>query len=152
MNRTWEEIKSIFEPDGSLLDIYVHKISLSDWEKVINLINQKYTVNYNNLIDKDDVFNFLTDKTGELEYKTAFIDLGNIQINCHFFLEDEIEFDIDPKEVNSLKDFEKTEKFITNISYTLDKKVILTPENYPEYLLLEIDTNRKTNKLFNDKK
>jgi hypothetical protein len=32
MNREWNDIKWIFEHDGSLRDIYIQDVSLSDWD------------------------------------------------------------------------------------------------------------------------
>lgn len=97
MNRNWKDIKWIFEPDGSLIDIYVQEISLNDWRKVINLINEKYEVKYDGTkrIDEQYTIEYLTDATGEMESKSATIHLGEIQVNCHFFLDDQIEFDIE---------------------------------------------------------
>ncbi len=89
MKRNWKDIKWIFEPDGVLRDIYVQEVSLNDWRKVIDLINQNYKVNYGdtgeykdtNQIDKDYVIEYLTDETGEIESKSASISLGKIWIN-----------------------------------------------------------------------
>ena len=105
MIRTWKDIEWIFVPDGSLIDIYVQEVSISDWENIIDLINEKYEANlgdtgeYNDskTIDKDYVIDYLTDKTGVKKSRSASISLGKIRLNCHFFLEDQIEFDIDPK-------------------------------------------------------
>lgn len=149
MNRNWKDIKWIFEPDGSLIDIYVQEISLNDWRKVINLINEKYEVKYDGTkrIDEQYTIEYLTDATGEMESKSATIHLGEIQVNCHFFLDDQIEFDIDPKEINSIKDFEAIEAFMIDISAELNNQVILTGENDIKFPLIKIDTKRRINKI-----
>jgi len=144
MKRSWKDIKWIFEPDGSLIDIYVQEVSLDDWRKVISLINEKYKVKYDgtNLIDEKYSIEYLTDDTGEMESKSASIHFDDIQLNCHFFLEDQIEFDIDPKEINSIQDFETIESFMIDISTELDNQVTLTGENNIKFPLIKIDTNR----------
>ena len=85
----------------------------------------------------------LNDETGEMECKTVSIILGNIIINTHFFCIDEIEFDIDPKEINTIFDFEKVLNFINQISLILNKPVILTGENQREFPLIKVDFSKK---------
>ena len=115
MKRNWDDIKWIFGIDGALRDIYVQEVSITDWEKLIDLLNEKYSVQYVitgeernlNQIDKEYVIKFLTDETGEMDSPFVSIEIGGIQINCHFFLTDQIEFDFNPKQINSIEDFEK---------------------------------------------
>jgi len=125
MKIDWNKIKWIFKPDGTLRDIYIQEVSLSDWNNLIDLINEKYTVKYKGKkkIAKQEVIEYLMDETGEVEFKTVSIELEKIKLNCHFFLEDEIEFDIHPKQINSLEDFEFLEKFMNDVSKSLDNQV-----------------------------
>ena len=75
MKRNWNEIKWIFEPDGSLRDIYVQEVSIGDWEKLIDLLNNKYSLRIGisggetnpNKIDKIYAIEYLTDGSGEME-------------------------------------------------------------------------------------
>ncbi|MCB9305262.1 MAG: hypothetical protein H6565_01565 [Lewinellaceae bacterium] len=152
MKRNWQDIKWIFEPDGALRDIYVQEVSLNDWKKIIDLINKGYKVNYSgtNQINKSYVVEYLTDETGEIESKSASIFLGEIRLNCHFFLEDQIEFDVDPKEVNSLEDFELIENFMVDVSKSIDNQITLTDENNPKFPLVKIDSNRGINKILTE--
>jgi len=149
MIRKWNDIQWIFEPDGSLRDIYVQDISLREWEKLINHLNLNFNLTYSDQgkIDRKYVLEYLQDKSGEMETKSLTIHLGQIKVNCHFFLSEQIEFDIDPKEVNSLSDFEQIERFMTSISETLKEQVTLTAENSPEFPLFKIDTKNGINKI-----
>ena len=88
---------------------------------------------------------------GEMESKSLTIHLGQIKLNCYFFLSEQIEFDIDPKEVNSLSDFELIEKFMTSISDTLQEQITLTAENNPEFPLFKVDTKNRINKILTEK-
>jgi len=144
MKIDWNKIKWIFKPDGTLRDIYIQEVSLSDWNNLIDLINEKYTVKYKGKkkIAKQEVIEYLMDETGEVEFKTVSIELEKIKLNCHFFLEDEIEFDIHPKQINSLEDFEFLEKFMNDVSKSLDNQVTLTYENDSKFPLMKIDVNR----------
>ena len=152
MKRNWKDIKWIFEPDGSLIDLYVQEVSLDDWTNVIHLINQKYKVKYGdtNQIDTKYTIDYLTDETGEMESKSASINLDKIQVNCHFFLGDQIEFDLDPKEINSIEDFELVEKFMLEISKSVDNQITLTYENDTKFPLIKIDSNREVNKILTE--
>ncbi|MBF9254650.1 hypothetical protein I2I11_15200 [Pontibacter sp. 172403-2] len=159
MKRNWEDIKWIFEPDGSLRDIYVQNVSISDWEKLIDLLNENYPLKYGitgearsaSQIDKQDVISFLTDRTGEMYCRSTTVDVGGVHANCHFFLSEQIEFDIDPKEISSVEDFEKVEKFMQSISWALEQQVTLTDENTPEFPLIKVDVVKNTHKVLTRK-
>lgn len=151
MLNNWEEIKWIFEPDGALRDIYVLNVTFEDWKILIDYLNLNHIVKYGptgeneiiNKIDKEYLTQMLNDETGEMECKTVSIILGNIIINTHFFCIDEIEFDIDPKEINTIFDFEKVLNFMNQISLILNKPVILTGENQREFPLIKVDFSKK---------
>jgi hypothetical protein len=55
--------------------------------------------------------------------------------------EEEIENDITPKEVNSLDDHNKLLEYMKGLSKVLNKQVILTPENQPNFILISVDNN-----------
>ena len=153
MTRKWSDIQWVFEPDGSLINIYVQDISLREWEKLIDHLNTYFNLTYSDQdkIVKKYVLEYLQDTSGELESKSLTIHLGQIKLNCYFFLSEQIEFDIDPKEVNSLSDFELIEKFMTSISDTLQEQITLTAENNPEFPLFKVDTKNGINKILTEK-
>jgi len=149
MNRIWDDIKWIFEPDGSLRDIYIQDVVIRDWEKLIDFLNITFDLKFgdNNKIDKEYVIRYLGDKTGKMECKSLSIDINGITIKCYFFLSDQIEFDIDPNEIKSLEHFEAIESFMTSISKTLHNQVTLTDENTPKFPLIKIDVEKGINKV-----
>lgn len=57
------------------------------------------------------------------------IDIGQIIVNNHFFCESEIEFDIDPRDINDETKLTKVCDFMRQIGNFLKKGVILTEEN-----------------------
>jgi hypothetical protein len=148
MNRNWNDIKWIFETDGygSLRDMYVQEVSLSDWERLIDILNSKYSAG----IDKDYAIQYLADESGEMEARSATIELTGLSLNCHFFLPDQIEFDIDPKEVKSIEAYHYIEGFMEVISKVLDNQVTLTGESSPEYPLVKIDYNKGVNSVLTE--
>jgi hypothetical protein len=56
--RNWKDIEWIFEKDGALRDIYVQNTTISDWQKVVDLLNSDYKLTFgvyeDNLTDKID--------------------------------------------------------------------------------------------------
>lgn len=146
MKYYWNDIKWIFEPDGSLRDIYIQDITLADWGLLIDHLNSQYKLKFGNdgdsKIDKVYILNYLNDDAGIMEFKLLKIFLGDITINCHFFLKEQIEFDFDPIEINSMHDYEVLEQFMNSISKVLKNQVSLTEENTPELPLIKIDTNK----------
>jgi hypothetical protein len=141
----WTEIKSkIYYWDGSWRDIYILHTNKQDWEKWVNYVNENYRIDsYNGKEDKkENAINFsvIEEKwNGSSDFlSTATVFIDRIQINAHFFIDTEIENDIDPREINSLEDHNRLIKYMTDLSILLDKDVILTPENEQETILIKI--------------
>jgi hypothetical protein len=156
--QNWDDIKWIFELDGTLRDIYIQEVSIIDWEKLIDLLNKRYSLkyflsddeNYQTEIDKENVIKSLNDETGNFDIQMASIQIGEIQINCHFFLPDQIEFDLDPKEISSIEDCNKVMEYMEDISQTLSTQVTLTGENSPKFPLIKIDMTKGIRKILTE--
>lgn len=141
----WTKLKNeIYYCDGSLRDIYVLQTSFEDNEKWADLVNQLYTIKWFNSLTQtvEQKINFEVVR-GYLEGEhdlcsSASVFIGKIQINNHFFVENEIENDVSPEEINTILDHEKIIKYMTEISILLDKTVILTPENEQEMTLIRV--------------
>ena len=156
--RNWKNIEWIFEEDGALRDIYVQNATISDWQNVVDLLNSEYKLTFgiwgDNLTDKIDfevVKIMFADETGELEIKSATIDLNGIIIKCYFFLENQIEFDINPAEIKTELEFNKISNFMRSISLKLEKQIILCGENQPVFPLIKIDTKNGVEKILSEK-
>ena len=130
MTIDWRELKNkIYYLDGSLRDIYIHVSTRDDCQKWVDFVNENYKISV-----RADYWN------GDQEnYSTATVHIDNININCHFFCEEEIENDVSPKEINSIEDHNKLMSYMTKLSKLLNKVVILTPENTPEIILFSVD-------------
>lgn len=89
--RNWKDIEWIFEKDEALRDIYVQNATISDWKKVVDLLNSSYKLTFGvHLMAKIDfgyVKTMFADETGDLETKSATIDLNGIVVKCYFLLE-----------------------------------------------------------------
>ncbi|QSB28639.1 hypothetical protein [Flavobacterium sp. CLA17] len=151
MNLNWSDVNWIFEPEGSLRDIYIKNVRAEDWIVLIDHLNQNYNIRYGpsieknsiNKIDKEYILQYFSDETAEMETKSASIFIDKIMINLHFFSDEEIEFDIDPKEINSNIDLKTIIGFMNDMSQILKKEVILTGEGESEYALITVDYGSK---------
>ncbi|SNR81760.1 hypothetical protein [Flavobacterium sp. ov086] len=151
MTNNWDEINWIFEPDGALRDIYIENITIEDWKVLMDYLNLNYIIKYGptgenqiiNKLNKEYLIQMLNDETGKMECKTVSIIIDGIIINNHFFSVNEIEFDIDLREINSFEDYIKVINFMNQISQILGKPLILTGENQKEFPLIEVDFSKK---------
>ncbi|WP_273129482.1 hypothetical protein [Bacillus weihaiensis] len=138
-------LTNIFYKDGSLRDIYILNTDKYDWNKFLNLL-QSSQLNLNLLIDgteKNDVNLHIDDVINISDEKNALIiiDLNGIKIHCHFFCIEEIELDINPKEIVNSYSANLVFEFMRNISSKLEKEVFISPENMSEYRLITIYPN-----------
>lgn len=154
MNLNWDELKEkVYFEDGSFRDIYVFEINVESWKKWAEFVNQNYEVEFldratdrkTSLINFSEVEEFWngTKESGKL----ATVKIDGININCHFFSPGEFENDILPKEINSLQAHERLTSYLKDVSRIFNKKVLLTDENAPEFVLLEIDSSEVSIKI-----
>lgn len=142
----WTELKKhIYFEDGSWRDIYVLDTKIDDWEKWVDLVNNRYQVEFWDA--KTDVTTDKIDFTsvqeywnshGQREVVTAKINLDPITVKCHFFDDSEIENDIDPSEIKSQVDHDRLITYLNDISTLLDKEVLLTDENTTNSILIRV--------------
>lgn len=141
----WQELKDkIYFEDGSLRDIYILNTTKADWRKWVDLVNQKYIVEFydaktdltSGKIDFKVVEEYL-ESTGDRESIQAKIKLNSVSIMCYFFDDSEIENDIDPGEFKSMEDHENLLRYLHEISALLNKEVYVTDENTQESVLLK---------------
>ena len=142
----WYKIREeVYYRDGSLRDIYVLDTTRDDWSKWIDLINEKYSVEFYNrqtekseaMINKNIVFDYFNRKTDLLN--SATITLGKIMVKCHFFTDQEIENDIDPGEIDTIEDHYRLISYLTDISKALSKTVVVTAENQQAIVHISVE-------------
>ena len=145
-NLDWTYLKeNVYFWDGSWRDIYVQNISAADWVNWTEFVNNNYRIEWHNgkteknepKINFDVILQFWK---GEHELcSTAKIFVDDIQINAHFFTDEEIENDIDPREFKNIEDHKNLMGYIISISKLLKRPVIITPENCPEIILIKVN-------------
>ncbi|PET42346.1 hypothetical protein CN514_22765 [Bacillus sp. AFS001701] len=142
---TNEVLDKVFFVDGSLRDIYVLDVNLDDWQKLIDWLclsdwgiefyidGQKNT---NKITNVSKLFEEKKDKSVLLS-----IDIKGVLINCHFFVEGELEFDLNPKEIKGLNEARSVFEFMSKLSNILGKEIILTEEDILENPLVTVKSD-----------
>ena len=143
----WSSIKSEFEVDGSLRDIYIYNVDAELWDIFINLVKRSqykvgFTYNGDEEIDIPESYASIV-KLQESGSTILNIFLApSFQVNCHFFLEKELELDIHPKDVASEDSFILLFDFLSWLSSSLQREVLLCHENSPEKEIMRVESHR----------
>ena len=127
----WQEVKAEFEWDGSLRDLYIMETDVQLWQKAFDCLRTSpysltYTVDGEQAelpADVESIFRKRHEASAFLS-----IDVNDIRVNCFFFIEEQIEFDIDPREINTEARFGYLCEFIQRMGRGLVRSVILTSE------------------------
>ncbi|GAA4026752.1 hypothetical protein GCM10022409_08370 [Hymenobacter glaciei] len=132
---SWEELQQyVYEVDGSWRDIYVLGANRADWEIWADFVNANYRVKFidgnsvrHNQIDFTAVESFWDSDGPNMPISTFFV--GEVNVNCYFFGDYEIENDIDPLKITSYAVHQQLMDYLTRLSQALGKEVVLTLEN-----------------------
>ncbi len=135
-NMKWNECADAFHQDGSLRDIYVLGTTEQDWDKFLSFLatspyKTEYTCDGESAVLLDRAAVVFSDRE---HVHSLSIQVDGVSILCHFFVPEEIEFDVDPREVTSQQHLDAILKFISNVGGVLQRDVILTEENGPEHV------------------
>lgn len=140
----WKTVASEFAWDGSLRDMYVFATSLAEWDQFLEALQVwGYATRFS--IDGEpavlpqtatDAFEILQRAMPLLQ-----IDLGGITLCCHFFTDEELELDLDPLEIDSPQKLALLTEFMRQLGRTLQRPVVVTPENSPEISILCYEPN-----------
>ena len=141
----WSDITKEFEADGSLRDIYISPTNEAIWDEFIELIaNSSYKTEFFHN-DKSISFPIAFCRIKELQFSNPtilHIWIGSkIQVNCHFFTEEEIELDISPLDVPDEQSYTMLQEFMFWLSSSLRLSVKLTHEGSPDMLICEVFNN-----------
>ena len=133
----YSDLSDEFEVDGSLRDIYVLNTSVTDWNRVLSMTPNLGAFTY--FRDGEEA-TLPTD--ANLIFQDADhahllrISLGGPIIYTHFFVEDEIEFDLDPNEITSQSDLDLVLNFCASIGRGIGRDIRITAENSSDVVYL----------------
>ncbi len=135
----WSQIAPDFTPDGSLRDIYILGTSINDWALIWNVLTASNRLTF-------EVEGIARTPPGDVREAfalhashsvTACYRLGKQRLNCHFFVEEEVEFDLDPRDVDGLVEAESLGQFLVDLGRATSKEVRLTAENEPGAMIAQ---------------
>jgi hypothetical protein len=140
----WAEVSEFFAFDGTWLDIYGPDNAAATWGQFLHALpGWRWPYRYTHAGDPSELPSALGQFSEHLALGPLLqIQVGRVALNCHFFAEDQIELDLDPREVQGEADLRELVAFITCLSATLEGPVALTPENAPSYELVHVDAAR----------
>jgi hypothetical protein len=133
---SWDEYKKAFEPDGSWRDIYLTETEAKTWKTLLEFLLEtdypkKFFVNKSERALTTNAWQIFQDQKKNL-LSLLTIDVNGVTLNCHFFDQNEIEFDFDPREVKDEQNALAIFEFMSQIGAELEKDVFLTEEDAAE--------------------
>ena len=137
----WETVRDEFAFDGSWRDIYVLRTEMADWQKLLDAIRAAgYTLSY---FRNDQPVEMPADASQSFPLPDEFdrrlsVWFAGLQANCHFFTTEDIEFDIDPREVQGQQQLDALFGFMRCLADAVGKETVLTAENSPEIVIFRI--------------
>ncbi|UQV45034.1 hypothetical protein KIV45_25450 [Janthinobacterium lividum] len=129
MRPNFNDIAGLWQRDGSLRDVYVRNTEAIHWDRFDRLLNQ-YECTYSfagAALPFPGSRSVLANREGS-HLLSILLD-GPVVICCHFFIPEQLELDISPKEVTGLLQHEQVLSFVENLAETLELPADITPEN-----------------------
>jgi len=138
----WESVKDEFVCDGSWRDICVPAVGLEEWQGASEAI---VAAGYPGRFAVDGAAKDLPGEVGELFALRSVaspvwsVFVSGVQLNCHFFDEAEIEFDLDPREVVGQAELDGLLCFMAALSAATRRAALMTPENMHEVPFIRVE-------------
>lgn len=135
----WQHVKAEFEYDGSLRDLYILETDMETWQRLLEFLRvSSYPLTY--AVDSNEAglpanVAYIFRKRQETGVWLK-IDVKGIQVLCHFFTEEEIEFDVDSREIDSETRFNHLCDFMRELGQHLSRSVIMTPESNEKMVII----------------
>jgi hypothetical protein len=139
----WNDVRGEFAFDGSWRDIYILNATLSDWQRMLDGLRASgFDLGYQ--LDgqpaefpssAESAFALVEEHSQLLSVRFA-----GILANCHFFTPNEIEFDIDPREITGQERLDSLLGFMQFLTDCVGKEVVLSSENCPESVIIRVRT------------
>lgn len=132
----WADVRADMAWDGAWRDIYTSQADAEAWATVLGVLPSS---GYGLTFERDECRGDLPTtfaKAGSRDGAALLmIDLGGIRAACHFFYEEMIEFDIDPREIGGDEAFEHVFRFMQRLDDLLRREVVSTHESQPDAVI-----------------
>lgn len=133
----WADVAGGFQPDGSLRDVYVLNADVTLWERAVAYVVGRYAdVRFSKPFPGPGQVATLFGTGPDSELTSMSVDVGGAGLACHFFTPDEIELDLDPRQVTGDAALAAVVEFMNGLAAAVGKDVILTHENVRDAVIL----------------
>ena len=144
----WPYLQTALRPDGSLRDIVVLDTTIDDWDRAYRFVGGLAASGEAQLVPDpgplpETISEVFALRTGD-NMPMLGINLGDVRLNCHFFGELEIEFDVRPNDVHTEARARSLLTFMHGLAQAVDRPVHLTEENVHEWRWLTFDPRTDT--------
>lgn len=142
----WETAAQDFRADGGLRDIYVLDATPADWQAAFDHLRATYhpvrfTIDGEPATPPSSVAEIFP--IWERAAPALHFEVGGVEVACHFFVADEIEFDLWPQDVTGPERLVAVAAFIRELASAVGKPAVLTMENMREAVILQADPATK---------
>jgi hypothetical protein len=132
-----------WEANGSLRDVYVFDTTIEDWERALAAVNrtgwrQSYEESGVAAIPPPTV-DRIFERAREGSVLLRVWPSQRVCANCHFFTPEEIELDLDPREVTDQASLDDVCELVRVLGQATGKTVVVTHENVPAAVIMEHD-------------
>ncbi|MGS0646705.1 hypothetical protein ACU81Q_03620 [Komagataeibacter melomenusus] len=137
----WAARRHHFRWDGALRDIYVMPATMADWQRVLTSLRHEparldYQLDGTSApLPATVTAIFAATRSHAV---TLACHMGKAVYACHFFSPEQIEFDLDPRSVQSGHALRDLRHFMTTLARACDRTCVLTHENAPEQVIARV--------------
>lgn len=128
------------EVDGSLRDLYVLDADIDIWQRTVDgIVASEYEWEYR-IDGRRAALPSIADvmSTGLDAIVFLQITAGRAAVNCHFFDDREVEFDVSPSDLADQSSLDDVLDFMSLVAAASGRSVRMTHENSPEALICEV--------------
>lgn len=136
---SWDTCKCEFEWDGSWRDIYITPASLDDWKTVFRFLRIQPDVEFIRESGAAQVPEFLDTSFFGRSRSMIRFRVGGVLFVFHFFTTEEVECDIDPREVTGQSSLDAVLGLMRQIGGLTHKCAVLTSENGSDRPIISYD-------------
>jgi len=142
--KEWSNVKKEFEIDGSLRDIYVEDVDSNIWNIFIGEVRRspfrsEFTHGDRIVVLPDSIEIIKKMQDTDPTMLQIWIEDG-LTVNCHFFMESEIELDVDPRDIQNKKPYMLLTGFMGWLSNLTGRAVKLTHEGDQNQVIVSVSS------------
>jgi hypothetical protein len=132
-----EQLRPIWaDYGGALLDVRVDDTTIDHWQRVTDAIRDGWPSSYSEDNEPLALPAAIADVLRRSTSRTCFWEIRltpTVQANCHFFIEGEIEFDLDPRQILSASDLDAVCAFVQAVGRAVRRPVHVCEEGGPPW-------------------